>query len=454
VHRVAWTQQQDPGKPIAPDLRAQAEQTFGVDLSRVRIHEDARARSWAEQLGAAAFTVGGDIYFGAGRYRPESVGGRRLIAHELTHVLQQSRSGPQIQRMPAAGGDPALAAEVREAKLALLTDEVRALLRDGAAEAALDRLLPRDDATWSAVLSSLTNEDANGLLRVAAARGDTRIEQKIRTLRGLTQTDMPVGSAEAAETFEASFGRDVADVRSFLAARKVRPALRLLAQLSPRRFDSVVNALTNAEVDLLLRKGGPLTMRATRDAIRASRAREVVVNTVLLSDAVDTIAVDFARANQIFAPLGIEIERGAHTRMRPSELQGTGGPFDAGNEEHGERLAANFADPRRITGFWVNGLVQSWRGFQRVARASAGAVVVETVGRVQDTFAHEVGHALGLPHLTEVATDPGADPNNLMASGGYRTTSGASGSDQLNAEQTRTILRNALLELGRRGVGR
>lgn len=59
------------------------------DLSRVRIHTDRRAAESARALGARAYTIGSDIYFGAGEYRPGTREGRRLIAHELAHVAQQ-----------------------------------------------------------------------------------------------------------------------------------------------------------------------------------------------------------------------------------------------------------------------------------------------------------------------------------------------------------------------------
>jgi Domain of unknown function (DUF4157) len=91
-----------PGRPLDPSTRRAMEARFGYDFSGVRIHDDARAAGTAAELDAAAFTVGEDVVFGAGRFDPASPQGRRLLAHELTHVVQQSRSpggaGPVIQR--------------------------------------------------------------------------------------------------------------------------------------------------------------------------------------------------------------------------------------------------------------------------------------------------------------------------------------------------------------------
>ena len=78
-----------PGRPLDPNTRAFMEPRFGHDFSQVRVHTDARASQSARAVHARAFTVGRDIAFGAGEYTPETAAGRRLLAHELTHVAQQ-----------------------------------------------------------------------------------------------------------------------------------------------------------------------------------------------------------------------------------------------------------------------------------------------------------------------------------------------------------------------------
>jgi ankyrin repeat protein len=77
------------GRPLEPVVRKDMEQHLGYDFSRVRIHSDAVAEQSARNLNAQAYTVGNDIVFGAGQYAPGAHQGRRMIAHELTHVLQQ-----------------------------------------------------------------------------------------------------------------------------------------------------------------------------------------------------------------------------------------------------------------------------------------------------------------------------------------------------------------------------
>jgi hypothetical protein len=78
-----------PGNSLDPETRRTMEERLGFDLSRVRVHADERAARSADAVGAVAYTVGADIVFGRGRYRPHSGGGRALHAHELTHVAQQ-----------------------------------------------------------------------------------------------------------------------------------------------------------------------------------------------------------------------------------------------------------------------------------------------------------------------------------------------------------------------------
>ncbi len=77
------------GQPLPQAVRDFMEPRFKADFGRVRIHNDDRAAGLAARLSATAFTYGRDIFFAKGAYSPESAGGRELIAHELTHTIQQ-----------------------------------------------------------------------------------------------------------------------------------------------------------------------------------------------------------------------------------------------------------------------------------------------------------------------------------------------------------------------------
>jgi peptidoglycan hydrolase-like protein with peptidoglycan-binding domain len=99
---------QGGGRPLPESARNFFEPRFGHDFSRVRVHADQHAASSARALNARAYTRGHDIAFAAGQYAPHSDAGKRLLAHELTHVVQQSggeHASPAIQRRLNDGHD-------------------------------------------------------------------------------------------------------------------------------------------------------------------------------------------------------------------------------------------------------------------------------------------------------------------------------------------------------------
>lgn len=77
------------GRPLDASVRSFMEPRFGHDFGRVRVHDGSRAAESAAAVNARAYTVGNNVVFGRGSYSPGSESGRKLIAHELTHVLQQ-----------------------------------------------------------------------------------------------------------------------------------------------------------------------------------------------------------------------------------------------------------------------------------------------------------------------------------------------------------------------------
>lgn len=78
------------GRPMPSRVMGEMGSSFGIDLSQVRIHNDAESASMNHELRAQAFTHGKDIYFNTGKFNPETSAGKQLLAHELTHVVQQS----------------------------------------------------------------------------------------------------------------------------------------------------------------------------------------------------------------------------------------------------------------------------------------------------------------------------------------------------------------------------
>lgn len=100
VHAVL----RSPGQPLEATARAFFEPRFGHDFSQVRVHAGTQAAESAQEVNALAYTVGPHVVFGTDRHAPRTTEGRRLLAHELTHVLQQQegRAGG-VQTQPAEG---------------------------------------------------------------------------------------------------------------------------------------------------------------------------------------------------------------------------------------------------------------------------------------------------------------------------------------------------------------
>ncbi|MEQ8956578.1 MAG: DUF4157 domain-containing protein, partial [Coleofasciculus sp. C2-GNP5-27] len=91
VHEVLRSQ----GRPLDGNTRIDMESKFGHDFGQVRVHTDPQAARSAQAVNARAYTVKPDIVFGTGQYAPNTTQGKRLLAHELTHVVQQSKT-PEI----------------------------------------------------------------------------------------------------------------------------------------------------------------------------------------------------------------------------------------------------------------------------------------------------------------------------------------------------------------------
>ena len=104
VHDVLNSQ----GQPLDSATRAFFEPRFGHDFGAVRVHADRDAAQSASVVQARAYTVGTDLVFGGGGFVPGTASGRRLLAHELTHVVQQGQGGKQGILQRASGTDPEL----------------------------------------------------------------------------------------------------------------------------------------------------------------------------------------------------------------------------------------------------------------------------------------------------------------------------------------------------------
>jgi len=112
------------GQPLPPELRVEMEARFGRDFGQVRLHTGPQAVQAAQTLAADAYTLGRDIVFGQGRFLPDTSAGKRLLAHELAHVVQQScpggqPGGEQAEREAQSGADRAAAGQAAPVQAAV-----------------------------------------------------------------------------------------------------------------------------------------------------------------------------------------------------------------------------------------------------------------------------------------------------------------------------------------------
>jgi hypothetical protein len=99
--RLVQARRAEPGQPLPAAVRDELEPHFGTDLGGVRVHTGTAATESAQAAGALAYTLGDDVVFGAGQFRPDAAEGRALLAHELAHVVQQRQGrAAGVQRRP------------------------------------------------------------------------------------------------------------------------------------------------------------------------------------------------------------------------------------------------------------------------------------------------------------------------------------------------------------------
>jgi hypothetical protein len=105
------------GHSLDSHLQSEMSTAFGHDFSGVRVHTDSRAAALSSDLQARAFTIGSDVAFASGEYRPGTLVGDALIAHELAHVVQQSRAARAPSAMPKAADDAVRSSDTATAQL-------------------------------------------------------------------------------------------------------------------------------------------------------------------------------------------------------------------------------------------------------------------------------------------------------------------------------------------------
>ena len=346
---------------LDPTTRTFMESRFGHDFGRVRLHADESAAAAARSLHARAFAVGRDIFFGAGLHATERADGRRLLAHELTHVLQQTgRLGrpamaPRaIQRQPVEEAPPA-AEDEQEASEEIdeeagSTNEIEALAADALAVgrqnapevlakiAAFNPLpeavarLDGDDDALGHLLKVLgpdawLPENRKSLLAIlplrTAKRNVEAIQNEVDT--GLLKLDLGVSADEAHLAYEVFKAMSEADRARFLQTPEGRQAFEKVGERASSELRiSREFGFYDADVEALLAE---LEKLETWSEDQRGWLRTVLAMIVQGGHAGDPRVVQFVRHNweldpEFFAGLGFT----GQGEITPEELHDTPNP--------------------------------------------------------------------------------------------------------------------------------
>ncbi len=185
------------GSPLPSPTRSFMESRFGADFSPVRVHADNSAAQLSEQLNARAFTVGRDIYFNRDKFSPDSADGRHLLAHELTHTIQQGAVDGAASAIDGvagiderAAGSAGAAETTGEMVQASPRDDKAATTKNYAADEPGQDLLDPDDNASRLISYSDTMEkvvsDARSLAQATNKKGGPYKSLFVFTQSGLT----------------------------------------------------------------------------------------------------------------------------------------------------------------------------------------------------------------------------------------------------------------------------
>jgi hypothetical protein len=203
------------GQPLGGDVRSRMEPKLGADLSGVRVHTGGDSAAAAKGFGARAFTVGNDVHFNAGQFAPGSREGDKLLAHELTHVVQGQKTG--IQRSPdpdakeakggdakgdaaggdAAGGDAKVSkpGEAAEVEADDVSEKVAAGLHDAKGGAKGEKKDKEKDKDKDKKKKKGPGADAGGEAKDAG--GEDQKEAKQEEAQGKAEVDQQAKQADA-----------------------------------------------------------------------------------------------------------------------------------------------------------------------------------------------------------------------------------------------------------------
>lgn len=254
-----------PGNPLPPAQRQDMEHHFGIDFGAVRVHTDTPAGHSAGELNALAYTAGNHVVFGAGQFAPGTSAGRHLLAHELTHVVQQAggvrmrgEHGPEGDAPRSAPPQPASHTTGAVVQRAIRPEDVASEMVGQEFELASGFSSGGHSLVKGDVVTALmwTNTDANVLVMVMVSVGIFTIPVMLSVPKTLLRPVRPsgarldpystgiAGQARAVEKNEADLvgktGAEKVRLEGLLATRRAVLNRKLIQETMFNRFDPII----------------------------------------------------------------------------------------------------------------------------------------------------------------------------------------------------------------------
>lgn len=220
---------QSSGRPLDRGTRGFFEDRLGHDFSRVRVHTDGRAARSAEAVHAQAYTVGREVVFGAGQFEPGTRQGRELIAHELTHVVQQDGFTGMPERIGSVSDPLEREADVSAGSLARAGPSPAAPARAGSGGPVLQRRVaarlthcpPNTNGAPADPVAELTANDTR------AGEVSIRVSESLADDAAAAAAGVPDAPSQTFISYRAHLGLPIARAGGFLnrLTGVVRPSL-------------------------------------------------------------------------------------------------------------------------------------------------------------------------------------------------------------------------------------
>jgi hypothetical protein len=430
------------GTPLPSSVQRTMEPALGADLSAVRLHTAGDSAQAASSLGARAFTVGNNVHFGAGQFAPGTKEGDRLIAHELTHTVQngkgvQRKADDGVQRK--ADDDVQRKADAGDGKKGVSQPgEPAEKEADAVADQVADQLHGGSDAkaakvTAKAAPISRKEEDAD---KKKEEKPDPMVDEILAKLK-------PYGI-----TFESPLGQVALLLVKTSRQAPVSPEEKEKASsavngLDPKAFQTLMTILqTFGLLEEFMKAIGPENAKKTT----AEMAVEVPVPAIAFGPVKrDEVEKHYRAANEIFKAHNLKIVLSGFTDADQAMkkegyskalLGNSGGKIDAAElntDDKGQytelvgRLIERFCQPGMVSSYWFAEMVGekgdlSGRAIREAedARFKGREAVFVDANAPENVLAHELGHVLGgkkeeAKHVTGGdGKEESGDKNNLM----------------------------------------